>query len=187
MVTMSPSPTSSSRADFGLIKTALSQVSLVMGSGSSCNQPLLAKRPSQRVGDAVNRKVQPSPVVGSGATEPPVIDGETALVADPSTTPSCSAVRQAAVLPKKFASTWTRAGVKLPIRAESTSIALRPPKRGITRGWAMEMEPSPLVTSFHASSQWAAGKCHVDAMPVSLLWAPRWMRCAALAYALVKP
>ena len=42
----------------------------------------------------------------------------------------------------------------------------------------MEMEPSPLVTSFHALSQWAAGKCHVDAMPVSLLWAPRWIRCS---------
>ena len=105
IVTRSPSPTPSSRADFGLINTALSQVNLVMGSGSSCNQPLLAKRPSQRVGDAVNRKVHPSPAPESGATEPPAIDGETALVAEPSTTPSCRAVRQAAVLPEKFAST----------------------------------------------------------------------------------
>ncbi len=39
----------------GLISSALSQVSLVTESGSSCSQPLLAKRPSQIVGSG--RKV----------------------------------------------------------------------------------------------------------------------------------
>jgi len=37
----------SSAAVFGLTRAAFSQVTLVTGSGNSCSQTLLAKRPSQ--------------------------------------------------------------------------------------------------------------------------------------------
>src|SRR4030095_3377824 len=40
----------------GLIRAALSQVSLVRGLGSSCSQPLLANRPSQIVGSGRRRR-----------------------------------------------------------------------------------------------------------------------------------
>ena len=42
--------TPSSSAVAGLMRAALSQVSLVIGLGSSCSQPLLANRPSKSVG-----------------------------------------------------------------------------------------------------------------------------------------
>src|SRR5581483_3231951 len=37
-------------ASDGLIRTALSQINLLMGLGHSCNQPLFAKRPSHKFG-----------------------------------------------------------------------------------------------------------------------------------------
>src|SRR5207253_4789001 len=55
----------SCRAVFGLMSAALSQVSLVSGFGNSCNQPLLAKRPSKIVGSA--RKIT-SRVLGAGGS-----------------------------------------------------------------------------------------------------------------------
>ena len=52
-------------ASCGLIHAAVSQVSFVSGFGSSCSQPLLAKRPSQIVGSG--RKMISSPPVAAGA------------------------------------------------------------------------------------------------------------------------
>ncbi len=43
----------SASASFGLTSAALSQVSFVMGLGSSCNQPLLANRPSHTAGSGL--------------------------------------------------------------------------------------------------------------------------------------
>ncbi len=53
--TMSLFESDCSSASAGLISAALSHTSLVTGLGSSCNQPLLPKRPSQMVGSG--RKV----------------------------------------------------------------------------------------------------------------------------------
>src|SRR5262249_2025736 len=49
-------------AVFKLTRAALSQVSLVRGFGSSCSQPLLAKRPSKRVGSGLKAISREFPV-----------------------------------------------------------------------------------------------------------------------------
>src|SRR5438132_6853174 len=50
--TISPLVSFCRSANVGLTKAALSQVSLLIGLGHSCSQPLFAKRPSQTVGSA---------------------------------------------------------------------------------------------------------------------------------------
>ena len=51
----------------GLAITALSQVSLVIGFGSSCSQPLLANRPSRIDGSGRNDNLEPAPAGGRSA------------------------------------------------------------------------------------------------------------------------
>ncbi len=51
----------------GLIQTALSQVILFCGLGSSCSQPLLANDPSQIVGSGRNMISMPCAGFGCGA------------------------------------------------------------------------------------------------------------------------
>src|SRR6476619_3118326 len=63
---MSPSRSLCWLASAGCIQAELSQVILVSGLGSSCSQPLFAKRPSQTFGSG--RKMISRP--GAGAAEP---------------------------------------------------------------------------------------------------------------------
>ena len=78
----------------GLTSAALSHVSLVCGFGSSCSQPLLAKRPSNTVGSARNTISRPllPPGFDDGSTGRPVTVFTAAPVSG--TSPSCSALRQ---------------------------------------------------------------------------------------------
>ena len=50
----------------GLISAALSQVVFVIGSGSSCNQPLLVYRPSSILESAAKTSSMPPSIAGSG-------------------------------------------------------------------------------------------------------------------------
>src|SRR5579863_7966169 len=97
---MSPSLRLCARAVAGLIRAALPQVSLVIGSGASCIQPLLANRPSHV--EAPGTKATSTPLVdafGSAAIAAATFfaSAETftasAGFAD-AITPSCSALRQ---------------------------------------------------------------------------------------------
>ena len=85
----------SSAAVFGLTSAALSQVSLVSGFGSSCSQPLLAKRPSQTVGSGRNATSSPAAPARRRRRRPRPRPrrhhGRFAGTPCPATTPSCSA------------------------------------------------------------------------------------------------
>jgi hypothetical protein len=80
----------------GLTITALSHVSLVIGLGSSCSHPLLAKRPSRTAGSFLKTISRPPPA-GAGLWS--CAAGLTVTVlagnAVPGITPSCSQRRQA--------------------------------------------------------------------------------------------
>src|SRR5438045_2606568 len=82
----------------GLVRTALSHVSLVIGLGSSCSQPLVAKRPSRTDGSFLRRvSVRPGGAVsrrsgGGIGFILPGFAGEAVF----GTTPSCSQRRHAA-------------------------------------------------------------------------------------------
>src|SRR6202044_3013754 len=77
----------------GLIQTALSQVILLWGLGSSCSQPLLANDPSQMVGSGRNMISRPW-AVSTG--EAGGVFAVTLIAASAvfGTTPSCSAFCQ---------------------------------------------------------------------------------------------
>src|SRR5436190_23285163 len=91
---MSPDATRNLAAVSGATSATLSHVSFVSGLGNSCNQPLLAKRPSQTVGSGV--KVNSSPDVCDGATESALNFQVTSRTAarESETTPSCTIFRQ---------------------------------------------------------------------------------------------
>src|SRR5262249_28132187 len=81
----------------GLSRAALSQVSFVMGLGSSCNQPLLAKRPSHTVGSGWNSSSRPGAVsAGTAASASQAVCNCTSWggKAVSAMKPLCSAVRQ---------------------------------------------------------------------------------------------
>src|SRR5436189_5841453 len=94
---MSPSASLCSSARCLLTHAVGSQVSLVSGFGSSCSQPLLAKRPSQIVGSG--RKMISKPplaagavcgVLAAGSCELEAGTAAAATAAVPGTHPSCS-------------------------------------------------------------------------------------------------
>src|SRR5208282_5335206 len=92
--TTSPFATPSLWAEAGLTSAALSQVSLVRGLGTSCNQPLLAKLPSPMEGSG-RRTISIPPAFALAAPLSEVLDltvfGGRAVFA---TTPSFSEVCQ---------------------------------------------------------------------------------------------
>src|SRR6185436_643958 len=79
----------------GPISAPLSHVSLVSDFGSSCNHPLLAKRPSYTLGSGRNTTARPAGAGADAAPAKPVcsatVFGAKAVAA---TTPSCSQRRQ---------------------------------------------------------------------------------------------
>ncbi len=96
--TRSPVAKPDCSASPGRACSALSQVSLVNGRGSSCSQPLLAKRPSSTAGSTANTAVKAEApadgdVVGNGGGAACNASADTAL---PSTTPRCRLARQKA-------------------------------------------------------------------------------------------
>src|SRR5688500_6304681 len=98
MMSASRSPCDS--ASRGLIQAVGSHVILVSGFGSSCSQPLFAKRPSQMVGSGRKMISSPDPgwlpatgcplPGGCGLLEAGSWEPEAAVVAVPGTQPSCS-------------------------------------------------------------------------------------------------
>src|ERR1700722_4122488 len=76
-LTTSPFVTPNFRALAGLTRAALSQVNLVMGFGTSCNQPLLAKLPSPTEGSGRNTISIPPPIpfAAAGADDAPGVTG----------------------------------------------------------------------------------------------------------------
>ena len=101
IVTRSSLWTPSCSAVRGESSSALSQVSLVIGLGSSWSQPLLAKRPSRSVGSGRRASSKPfagTLVASSRAAATPTSAASAGAArgsALASTTPSCSAARKA--------------------------------------------------------------------------------------------
>src|SRR3974390_1649475 len=98
MLTTSPTSRLKDLAVRGLSSAALSQVSLVIGSGSSCSQPLLAKRPSYTLVSGTNSSSSCPPrgrLTACSLGLAGLMAGVIGLIAVSGTTPLCSALRQA--------------------------------------------------------------------------------------------
>ena len=96
----------------GSTSTALSQVSCVIGFGSSCSQPLLAKRPS-RIDGSWRKAISSRPVrrrpADCGLRDAADVDATAAARTRCSAmTPSCSQRRQRAIERRRAASAATR-------------------------------------------------------------------------------
>src|SRR5579871_1348409 len=156
---------------------ALSQVSLVIGCGSSCSQALLANRPSKVLASGAKQSSipdRPASLASSGAavcasacelmvspcSEPAPVSGTIPSASQRSQTPSNDPVRLAgslAMLLQYFCSSACVPTSPSPTKAASTSASVRPPQSGATSGCTMVTTPSVARPSPQDSSTCAAG------------------------------
>ncbi len=165
------------------IIAAFSQVSLVIGCGSSCSQTLLAKRPSYTFGSAANaisipcsaRGVAIRGVTACASAFPSTVRPVSTAAAVPGTMPSAS---QRSQLPSKSpgalpwacqnrrSSSWAPTSPS-PTNAASTSASWTPPHSGAISGCTIDTVPSVARRSPHDSSGCAAGTMVLQAAAVS--------------------
>ena len=159
----------SSRASLGLIRIALSQLIFVIGSGHSCSQPLLMKRPSSTRASGTKRTSSASPVTAGcapGVIRYPataawfrrtLIGGNAVFWTLPfrlnSRTPSCrnlvNTFAAFAPVPAVMVSKTSWCGSELGRTASEarTSFWVSPPKSGRIIGWIGTTVPSAVRAS----------------------------------------